>query len=62
MGGEDVISFGSDFDGIPVNPDVPDCTRMPAILKYLHDNGLPFKTVEKLAYKNFLRVFKEVCG
>ncbi len=62
IGGEDVISLGSDFDGIPVNPDVPDCTRMPAILKYLHDNGLPFKTVEKLAYKNFLRVFKEVCG
>ena len=62
IGGEDVIAIGSDFDGIPVNPDIPDCTRVPALLDYLLENGLPCGTVEKFAHKNFLRVFKEVCG
>ena len=62
IGGEEVVALGSDFDGIPVNPDLPDCTRVPALLDYLVRNGLPHATVEKLAYKNFFRVFKEVCG
>lgn len=61
-GGEEVIAIGSDFDGIPQNPDIPDCTHVPALLNYLVESGVPYKTVEKLAYKNFLRVFKEVCG
>lgn len=61
VGGEDVVALGSDFDGIPVNPDLCDCTRMPALFDYL-SASLPARTVEKLAYKNFLRVFKEVCG
>lgn len=62
VGGEDVIAIGSDFDGIPVNPDIPDCTHVPALLTFLLESGLPYKTVEKFAYKNFFRVFKEVCG
>ncbi|MDE6666716.1 MAG: dipeptidase [Clostridia bacterium] len=62
IGGEDVIAIGSDFDGIPVNPDIPDCTRVPVLLDYLLENGLSCGTVEKFAHKNFLRVFKEVCG
>lgn len=61
-GGEGVIAFGSDFDGIPENKDLPDCTHMPALLDFLAENGLPHRTLEKLAYKNFMRVFKEVCG
>lgn len=62
VGGEDVIALGSDFDGIPVNPEIESCARVPALLDYLQEGGLPYKTVEKLAYKNFFRVFKEVCG
>ncbi|MDE7082822.1 MAG: dipeptidase [Clostridia bacterium] len=62
IGGEEVIALGSDFDGIPQNPELPDCTRVPALLNYFEENAIPYKTVEKLAYKNFLRVFKEVCG
>ena len=62
VGGEDVIAIGSDFDGIPVNPDIPDCTCVPALLDFLLKNGLSHKTVEKFAHENFLRVFKEVCA
>ncbi|MDE5722521.1 MAG: membrane dipeptidase [Clostridia bacterium] len=62
VGGEDVIAFGSDFDGIPQNPYIKDCTSMPELLNYLNMHGLSAVTLEKLAYKNFTRVFKEVCG
>ncbi len=61
-GGEDVIALGSDFDGIPVNTELPDCTAVPKLLHYLKDNGISARTMEKFAYKNFFRVFKEVCG
>ncbi len=60
-GGEDVVAFGSDFDGIPETPALEDCEKMPALLEYLQ-NRLPQRVIEKLAYKNFYRVFKEVCG
>ncbi|MDE6613081.1 MAG: membrane dipeptidase [Clostridia bacterium] len=62
VGGEDVIAFGSDFDGIPQNPYLKDCTAMPGLLNFLNMHGLSSATLEKLAYKNFSRVFKEVCG
>jgi len=62
VGGEDVIALGSDFDGIPAPPDLEDCTRVPALFGYLHAHGLSERILEKLAYKNFLRVFTEVCG
>ena len=62
VGGEDIIALGSDFDGIPAPPDLQDCTRMPALFEYLHKRGLSQTILEKLAYKNFLRVFAEVCG
>ena len=61
-GGEDVVAFGSDFDGIPAPPRLEDCTKMPSLLKFLEDRGLKGKTLEKLLYKNFARVFKEICG
>lgn len=61
VGGEDVIAFGSDFDGIPPCDKLESCLKMPALLRYLSDK-LPARTVEKLCYENFLRVFKEVCG
>lgn len=62
VGGEDAAAFGSDFDGIPENPDMPDCTSMPELFDRLIKSGISARVLEKLAYKNFLRVFKEVCG
>ena len=62
VGGEEVIAFGSDFDGIPQNPFIKDCTAMPELLNFLNIRGLSTATLEKLAYKNFARVFREVCG
>ena len=60
-GGEDVLALGSDFDGIPPNPFLPDCTFLPALLEAFCDL-FGFRIAEKIARKNFLRVLRDVCG
>ena len=60
VGGEDIISFGSDFDGIPECEKLEGCEKMPYLLNFLESRGIRGATLEKLAYKNFARVFKEV--
>lgn len=60
VGGEDVVAFGSDFDGIPAPPKLEGCEKMPALLEYLSDNGVTGAVLDKLCYKNFMRVLKEV--
>ncbi len=62
VGGEDSVAIGSDFDGIPTTENLEDCTRMPALFEFLERSALSPRVIEKFAYKNFLRVFKEVCG
>ena len=62
VGGEDAVAFGSDFDGIPAPPDMETCLKMPALVGYLSDGGISGSVLEKLCYKNFARVFAEVCG
>ena len=60
-GGEDIIAIGSDFDGMTPPDDLKSPKDMPALFKYLEKCFSP-RLIEKFAYKNFLRVFKEVCG
>ena len=59
VGGEEVIAFGSDFDGIPTVKGLEGCEKMPALIEYLSDN-LGARITEKLCYENFARVLKEV--
>lgn len=59
IGGSDVIALGSDFDGIPEVENLEGCERVPALFEYLRAKGIDNGTLEKLAYKNFLRVFSE---
>ncbi len=62
VGGEDVAAFGSDFDGIPAPQDLEDCAKMPKLLGFLESRGIKGRILEKLCFKNFTRVFKDVCG
>ena len=62
VGGEDAVAFGSDFDGIPAPPHLEDCTKMPELSAFLESRGVKGGLAEKLCFKNFARVFKEVCG
>ncbi len=62
IGGEDVTALGSDFDGIPPYDEIYDCTFVQSLLRYFADRGISEKQLEKLAWLNFHRVFKEVVG
>ena len=62
IGGEDVTALGSDFDGIPPYDELADCTYVPKLLEYFSAHGISDGQIEKLARKNFYRVFKEVVG
>ena len=62
VAGEDAVSLGSDFDGIPRYKQMDDFTATPNLLNYFAQNGVSESKLEKLASLNFLRVFKEVVG
>ena len=58
--GDEYVGFGSDFDGIPVLPkNVKGCNVYPEILAKLGERGIIDKSLEKIAYLNFLRVLYE---
>lgn len=61
MGGEDLPGLGSDFDGIDTMPadikGVQDMEKFPHILKR---KGISERIIDKVMYKNFVRVFKDV--
>lgn len=59
-GGVETLAIGSDFDGIPENPYLKNPSFMPAFLEEL-EREFGSRAAEKIAYKNFLRVFEEVC-
>ncbi len=59
VGGIDCIGLGSDFDGIGSTLEIKDCSGM----QKLYDALTPYFTqeeLEKIFYKNVLRVYKEV--
>ena len=58
-GGEEVVSFGSDFDGIPTVKGLEDCKKMPALIEYL-EGRLGSRKVEKICFENFANMLKEV--
>lgn len=58
----DVLAFGTDFDGIDRNTEVDNASMMQVFYQKFKNAGLTDNDIEKIFYKNFLRVFKEVCG
>ena len=62
VGGIDMIALGSDFDGIPTPLGMSDATMTHALKDALVKEGYTKNEIDKIFYKNFLRVFKKVCG
>lgn len=62
VGGIDVVAFGTDFDGIPRKTEVVDASMMQIFYERLKKMGLLDLEIEKIFYKNTLRVIKEVLG
>lgn len=58
IGGEDVLSLGTDFDGIDCELEVCNCSELDILINSL-SNVLPSRIIDKLCYQNALRLIKE---
>ena len=61
VGGIDVCGLGSDFDGIDTPVGLSDCSKMNELYIALKEAKFTDEQIEKIFYRNFLRVFKEIC-
>lgn len=57
--GVDHVAFGSDLDGTTIPSDVGDVTGFPKILNKLENAGFTGQDLEKICYRNWLRVLEE---
>ena len=60
VGGIDVIALGSDFDGITNEVEISNCSEMYKLSDALEKEGFSYDEIEKIYYKNTVRVFKEI--
>ena len=57
--GVEHIALGSDFDGIQPDIQLSTCAKTPLLLQALERSGFTTTDIEKIAYQNALRVFKD---
>lgn len=62
VAGIDTIGFGSDFDGIGNPVEVKNAAGMQQIARKMEAAGFTVDEIEKVFYKNALRVYKQVLG
>jgi membrane dipeptidase len=56
--GEDSVGFGSDFDGAMVPKGLGNAAGLPAIVDVMRARGFSEPLIEKLCYRNWLRVLE----
>ena len=60
MGGEKVVGFGSDFDGIDMWPEgLGDPSAFPALIELMRSHGYDENVIEDIAGMNFWRLLKK---
>lgn len=59
-GGMDVCALGSDFDGISGNRWLTDGSKMAELVRAMEEYGFTQTEIEKICYKNVLRLYREV--
>lgn len=60
IGGENVLAIGTDFDGIPTeNLEIDSPLKMELLFTALRESGLPGSAIDKMMFKNALRVFAD---
>jgi membrane dipeptidase len=59
LAGIDVIGLGTDFDGIE-SGGLKDASEMPLLKEALKKEGYSQEEIDKIFYKNVLRVYEEV--
>lgn len=60
VGGIESVGLGSDFDGIDCELEMKDCSQIQMLAEALRKRGMTEKQVEKIFYKNVLRLYKEL--
>lgn len=55
------IGLGSDYDGIPTPKGMENCGKLYRLEKELIKEGFTKEEIEKIFYKNFLRLLKRIC-
>lgn len=60
LAGIDCIGLGSDFDGIDQNLELKDASMMPQLYHALQKAQFSEEDIEKIFYKNVLRVYQQV--
>lgn len=58
--GVDVIAIGSDFDGINPDIELKNASFLPELIKAMRREDFTEEEIEKITYKNALRVFESV--
>lgn len=58
-GGMECLGLGSDFDGIDGKLEIADCAQMYKLFDALRTAGFSQADIEKIAYQNVLRMYKE---
>lgn len=56
--GEDGVGFGSDFDGAMIPKDLGTAASLPALVEVMRARGYAEPLIEKLCYRNWLRVLE----
>lgn len=62
VGGIECVALGSDFDGIEGTLEIAGVEQMPQLFDQLHRDGLTDDALEKIAWKNALRVLQDILG
>ena len=57
--GIDRVGLGSDFDGATIPKELGDVTGLPKLVTALREHGFGDESLEKLCYKNWLRVLEK---
>jgi len=60
LAGLDIIALGSDFDGISCELEMKDASYLPLLEQELIKRGFHESEIEKIFYKNAMRLFKEL--
>lgn len=60
VGGIECLGLGSDFDGIVGTLEIENCAQLYKLFDALEASGFSQDAIEKIAYQNVLRVYKEL--
>lgn len=60
LGGEDILSVGSDFDGCTINSEMDSLTKIPALYDYLSRHGFDDALLDKIFWSNADSFFRKI--